>query len=37
MIDIQLLGVIGITRDPEECNSLGFLPTNITGVKRTSD
>lgn len=34
MIDLQLLGVIGLSRDPVECNSFGFLLTNIAGVKR---
>lgn len=32
MIDQKLLGVIGISGDPEECRSLGFLLTKITEV-----
>ncbi|WP_050182106.1 CdaR family transcriptional regulator [Domibacillus robiginosus] len=32
MIDQKMLGVIGISGDPEECKSLGFLLTKITEV-----
>lgn len=32
MIDQIMLGVIGISGDPEECKSLGFLLTKITEV-----
>ncbi|KKI92245.1 hypothetical protein WQ54_10525 [Bacillus sp. SA1-12] len=32
MIDQKMLGVIGISGDPEECRSLGFLLTKITEV-----
>lgn len=32
MIDQQMLGIIGISGDPEECKSLGFLLTKITEV-----
>ncbi|WP_078408900.1 CdaR family transcriptional regulator [Priestia abyssalis] len=32
MINQQMLGIIGISGDPEECKSLGFLLTKITEV-----
>ncbi|MFF2854776.1 CdaR family transcriptional regulator [Peribacillus sp. NPDC058002] len=32
MINQQLLGIIGISGDPEKCKSLGFLLTKITEV-----
>lgn len=32
MIDQKMLGVIGISGDPEECKSMGFLLTKITEV-----
>jgi carbohydrate diacid regulator len=32
MIDEKLLGIIGISGDPKECHSLGFLLTKITEV-----
>ena len=35
MIDQKMLGVIGISGDPEECKSLVFLLTKITEVLDT--
>lgn len=32
VIDQQILGIIGISGDPEECQTLGFLLTKITEV-----